>query len=141
VAEICSDCNGGAEPLIGETDSQLESLAAVKESVPLPVFETVTFVGTGFAPLPWVALKANAVVETDNTGCGGGVDPAGVTLSAQIHPKSMRPVPLSYVSVNKLPSIGATSYQPEEQGGVVVEPFTILRASKTVPGLIWLIVR
>ena len=47
-ALICNVC--GAEPLVGVTVSHGESLAAVKVSVPPPVFETVTGAAAGFAP-------------------------------------------------------------------------------------------
>ena len=58
----------GAVPLVGLTDSQAESLPAVKLSVPVPVFVTLTVAGAGFVPLPCVALKVRDVVETDRVG-------------------------------------------------------------------------
>ena len=79
VAEICSVCEGGAAPLVGETVSHEESLLALKESDPVPIFDTVTFAGAGFVPLPCVALNESVVVDSDKTGCGGGADPAGLS--------------------------------------------------------------
>lgn len=80
VAETCSVWEGGADPLAGETASHDESLLAVNEIVPLPVFETVTLAGTGFVLLPWVPLNAKVVVETESAGGGGGGDTTNVTV-------------------------------------------------------------
>lgn len=79
VAEICSVCEGGAEPLAGEAASHDESLLAVNESVPLPVFETVTLAGVGFVPLPCVPLNETVVEESVSTG-GGGAATVNVTV-------------------------------------------------------------
>ena len=68
VAEICKVC--GAEPLVGVTESQPESLAAVKFSVPVPVFVTLTDCEAGLAP-PCVALNVSVAGKTDSTGWGG----------------------------------------------------------------------
>jgi len=66
---ICRLC--GALPLVGDTESQLESLAAVNESVLLPVLVTETFDAAGLAP-PWVPLKLSVNGETLRMGLGGG---------------------------------------------------------------------
>jgi hypothetical protein len=49
-AETCNVC--GAVPLTGVTESQGESLVAVKVRLPLPEFVTLSEAGPGFAPLP-----------------------------------------------------------------------------------------
>jgi hypothetical protein len=66
VADICKLC--GAAPLAGLTPSHAESLVAVKFSVPVPVFVTLTEPGVGFVPLPCVALNVNDVPDSDRTG-------------------------------------------------------------------------
>jgi len=71
VAETCKAC--GAVPLAGVTVSHDESLAAVKLSVPVPVFVTFAVWDVGFAP-PCVALNVRVRGETDKTGWGGGGD-------------------------------------------------------------------
>ena len=68
VADTCRVC--GAVPLVGLTDSQAESLLAVKFSVPCPVLVRLTLEGEGFVPLPWVAAKLSVVVERVRTGGG-----------------------------------------------------------------------
>ena len=89
VADTCRFC--AAVPLVGLTDSQAESLPAVKLSVPVPVFVTVTVAGDGFVPLPCVALNVSVVVETESVGgaptlkvtvmvAGEFVAPAAVTV-------------------------------------------------------------
>ena len=66
---ICKVC--GAVPLAGVTESQDESLAAVNESVLLPVLVTETLAEAGLAP-PCVPLKVNVNGETLRMGLGGG---------------------------------------------------------------------
>ena len=66
--EICIDC--GAVPPVGVTASQEESLPAVKVSVPVPEFVTLTDCDEGFVP-PCVALNVRFAVETESTGRGG----------------------------------------------------------------------
>ena len=66
VAEICNGC--GALPLAGVTESQDESLLAVKESVPLPVLVTFTVAAARFVPFPCVALNERADCEMERTG-------------------------------------------------------------------------
>ena len=58
VAEICSDC--GAVPLAGVTESQGESLVAVKVRVPEPLLVTFTVEGEGLVALLCVAVKETA---------------------------------------------------------------------------------
>ena len=65
VAETCKVC--GAVPLVGVTASHDESLAAVKLSVPVPVFVTFAVWDVGFVP-PCVALNVRVRGETDKTG-------------------------------------------------------------------------
>jgi hypothetical protein len=77
VAEICNVC--GAVPLAGETLNHVESVAAVKLSVPPPVFETLTLCAAGFAP-PCTAFMLSVVGETDNTAGGTGCDTIRVTV-------------------------------------------------------------
>jgi hypothetical protein len=48
--EICSVC--GAVPLAGVTESQSESLLAVKVRLPVPEFMTLSETGPGFVLLP-----------------------------------------------------------------------------------------
>jgi hypothetical protein len=66
VAEICNAC--GALPLAGVTESQDESLLAVKERMPLSVFVTFTVAGAGFVPLPFDALNERVDCEMERTG-------------------------------------------------------------------------
>jgi hypothetical protein len=111
VTETCSVCEGGADPLAGETASHDESLLAVNESVPLPLFETVTLVGAGFVPLPCVPLNVKVVTETESAGGGGGGDTTNVTVITAGEPCApvavtvMCPV---YVPAAKLPSVAET---------------------------------
>jgi hypothetical protein len=57
----------GAVPLVGETLSQLESLLAVKESEPDPVFVTESDAGVGSGP-PCVAANDRLGGETERIG-------------------------------------------------------------------------
>jgi hypothetical protein len=71
IALICKVC--GAVPLVGVTVSHGESLAAVKVSVPPPIFETVTEAGAGFAP-PCTVVKDSEAADRERIGAvGGGV--------------------------------------------------------------------
>jgi hypothetical protein len=58
----------GAVPLVGETESQLESDAAVKESVPEPEFVTDSEPGVGSGP-PCVVVNDRLGGETARIGC------------------------------------------------------------------------
>ncbi len=57
----------GAVPLVGSTESQAESLAAVKLSVPPPPLVTFSEAGVGSDP-PWLALNDKLDGETERTG-------------------------------------------------------------------------
>jgi hypothetical protein len=70
VAEICNVC--GAVPLAGVTESQDESLLALKVRLPPPVFVTLTVDAVGLVPLPWVAANDKVVGDTDKLGAGAG---------------------------------------------------------------------
>ncbi|HEY4817520.1 MAG TPA: hypothetical protein VIH67_08810 [Candidatus Acidoferrum sp.] len=67
-AEICNVC--GAVPLAGVTESQSESLLAVKARLPFPEFVTLSEAGPGFVLLPWVPRNDKPVGDTDNCGVG-----------------------------------------------------------------------
>ena len=79
VAETCSVCEGGADPLAGEAPSHDESLLAVNESIPAPVFDNVTLAGGGFTPLACVALNESVFAESVRIG-GGGAATVKVTV-------------------------------------------------------------
>ena len=82
--EICRVC--GAVPLVGVTESQGESLDAVKVRVPAPVLEILTEAGKGLEALPCVAENERAVSEIEREGMPEGVElaappqPAGTVL-------------------------------------------------------------
>jgi hypothetical protein len=57
----------GAVPVEGATESQLESLPAVKVSVPLPVFVTLSDDAAGVGP-PMVYVNESEAGVTDRIG-------------------------------------------------------------------------
>jgi hypothetical protein len=66
IAEICRTC--GAVPLPGVIVSQVESLAAVKVTAPVPVLLTLMEAAAGFVPLPWVAPNETDDCERERMG-------------------------------------------------------------------------
>jgi hypothetical protein len=58
---------GGAVPLLGGTESQFESLDAVKLRLPMPVLFMVSGAGGGLGP-PATAVKMRLAGDTDKTG-------------------------------------------------------------------------
>ena len=126
MTEIWMVC--GAVPVLGATDSQAESLPALKARVPLPILFTFAGRGAGSVP-PAVALKVILAGDTDKV---GGDDANEDTESAQIQPEGIWPVEFS-ASVKKTPLSFSTSYQPEEHGGVVVAALSIRTTSNWAP--------
>jgi hypothetical protein len=75
----------GAVPLVGVTVSQGESLAAVKESVPDPEFDTSTESALGFEP-PNVAL--NVTVDSETARVANGASLPLLLLQPEMHEAS-----------------------------------------------------
>jgi hypothetical protein len=105
---LAETCNvWGAVPLAGETLNHAESLAAVKLSVPAPVFATLTLCGEGFGP-PCVALMLKPSGDTDKT---GGLATVRVTVTTDGEPCAPPAVTVTcpvYVPAVKDPRLAET---------------------------------
>ena len=67
-------------PLLGVTESHEESLTAVKERVPPPLFVTLTDEAAGFVPLPCVPPNDKVDEDRDKAGTGAGAATLKVTV-------------------------------------------------------------
>jgi hypothetical protein len=108
VADTCGV--RGAVPLLGEIESQLESLVAVKFRVPMPVLVIVNGAGGGSEP-PATAVNMRLEGDTDNTGW----------LAAALEPYAetgelLHAAPVDHVNGKavRFPSLLVSDRRPEE---------------------------
>jgi hypothetical protein len=137
-AETCNVC--GAVPLVGETVSHEESLLAVNERVPPPVFVTLTEEAEGELP-PSVALKLRVVGETDRTGDGVGWATTNVTVIVAglfWAPEAVTVMWPVYVPAVRLPRVAETctawgAVLPEEVAESQDESLLVVKVSVPDP--------